>query len=267
MQTITCPHCSRQISDDESLRGKVVDCPQCHGQFTMPASVDKEPSWFMAMDKKKLGPFNQAQLKAMIPYGQIQPSTMVLREGEQRWTTAGSVGEIFPAAVPQKIPEVIPAPASSLPGLSSPPISERVSPVDQHRQSNAGFVIGGAVTLVLVGLLLALWGAGVLHLQGPADEGSEARVKLKIVMDSWVFREKTEDVERSHPEIKASVVGMGLYKILKYEIVSERKKEVLGYEFAVTIIYQSEAGTEIKKNAKFSVYKGGNTWHVNSFGG
>lgn len=98
-----------------------------------------------------------------------------------------------------------------------------------------------------------------------SDDAIEAKAKLKIVLDGWTLGEEPADVERSHPELKISVVGMGLYKILKYEIVTEGKKGPFGYEFAVIIIYQSEAGTEIKKNERFDVQKDGGKWYVNAF--
>ena len=37
MQIVQCPHCATQVTNDASLKGQVVSCPRCHGQFQMPA--------------------------------------------------------------------------------------------------------------------------------------------------------------------------------------------------------------------------------------
>ena len=51
---------------------------------------------------------------------------------------------------------------------------------------------------------------------------------------------------------------------MKYEILTDAKRGTSLYEFAVILVYQSRAGTEIKNNEKFSVWKEGSKWVVNS---
>ena len=44
-----------------------------------------ETNWYIARDRKKLGPFSLAQMQKMVGDGQLLPIDMVLQEGTQRW--------------------------------------------------------------------------------------------------------------------------------------------------------------------------------------
>jgi len=46
----------------------------------------QESKWFVAQEQNKLGPFTWAQLKDMVSSGQVQTSTMLLREGDHQWS-------------------------------------------------------------------------------------------------------------------------------------------------------------------------------------
>jgi hypothetical protein len=51
--------------------------------------------------------------------------------------------------------------------------------------------------------------------------------------------------------------------VLRYEIAAARKAELGGYEFAVTLAFRSEAGTEIRKSKQYYVKQlSSRRWHV-----
>jgi hypothetical protein len=70
-----------------------------------PVPAVQEPKWFVAQENKRLGPFTLVQLKEMATSGQIQASTMVLREGAQQWTQAALVEGLIPPAAFQQNPQ------------------------------------------------------------------------------------------------------------------------------------------------------------------
>src|SRR5437899_6149789 len=96
---VTCPSCKGGLQVGEAARGHNVVCPTCKTAFQV-AAAPAPPGWFVARNKQKLGPYPASQLKQMAASGQLRPDDMVLREGEGKWTTAGSVKGLFPASTP-----------------------------------------------------------------------------------------------------------------------------------------------------------------------
>jgi len=43
MLNVACPHCTFVMTDDGSLAGQLVSCPNCTGQLVMPSAVMGEP--------------------------------------------------------------------------------------------------------------------------------------------------------------------------------------------------------------------------------
>ena len=90
-------------------------------------------NWYIARDKKKLGPYPTQQMKAMAGTGQLLPSDMVLQDGSTQWKPASQVQEFFPASgsasppppplFPGPEPAVpsLPLPAAAVPVVSPPP--------------------------------------------------------------------------------------------------------------------------------------------------
>ena len=80
-------------------------------------------SWFIARDKKKLGPFTTVQMKQMAQAGQLLPIDMVIKDGTTKWMPASQVQEFFPVAPPSS-PITAPAAASA---PSSPPTADAIA--------------------------------------------------------------------------------------------------------------------------------------------
>lgn len=52
-------------------------------------------NWYYAEGKQKLGPINANELRELAAAGRVQPTTMVLKEGAQRWVQADSIQGLF----------------------------------------------------------------------------------------------------------------------------------------------------------------------------
>jgi hypothetical protein len=51
--------------------------------------------WYVARDKKKVGPYSMEQLRAFVGQGQLALSDMILKDGEAKWVAASTVGGLF----------------------------------------------------------------------------------------------------------------------------------------------------------------------------
>jgi predicted Zn finger-like uncharacterized protein len=122
-QRIACPSCQAVLQVGDHLRGKQVRCPKCQGTILVPdgmsapavaAAPANSNQWYLARDKKKLGPFSPAQVRQMAAAGQIGPDDMLLRDGAPKWISASSIKGLFSsnavAAAPAPTPATRPAP-------------------------------------------------------------------------------------------------------------------------------------------------------------
>ncbi len=89
---------------------------------------------------------------------------------------------------------------------------------------------------------------------------SEAKEKLKTVLDSWVFGDSREKLKADHPGINFIDLAYTFDRpvLQKYDIASGRKDPKhpdagTAFEFPVVLTLQSRAGIEIKKQHIFSV--------------
>jgi len=55
-------------------------------------------NWYVARDRRKLGPFSAEQIRHLALLGLVKPADHVLQEGAGKWVPAGSVGGLVPAA-------------------------------------------------------------------------------------------------------------------------------------------------------------------------
>src|SRR5207244_2303976 len=58
--------------------------------------------WFYARDRSKVGPLSLAELREMLSRGELQPTDMVLAEGQQRWSAVREVPGLVSAPVGQE---------------------------------------------------------------------------------------------------------------------------------------------------------------------
>jgi GYF domain 2 len=216
------------------------------------ATVNLTRRFYLARNNQKHGPYPFEQFKQLAATGLVLPTDMVLEEGQSKWQQASSVEGLWPE--PEKHEE--------------PPRTEL------HLPSGRPPLISRSCLVVF--LVLILFCAGFRGLVYYSDrsaiaekeaEEAEAKVKLIAVLDSWLLRESRETFKRRHPDIEENVVGKDVYVLLKYEILTAGNKDIIfGYRFAVMLIYQSQAGTEIKKNSTFDVNKSPTGWRVGSMG-
>lgn len=59
-------------------------------------------NWYLARNKKKVGPFSLAKLKELADAGQLTPHDHLLREGTTKWLDAGDVPGLFDDGAPVK---------------------------------------------------------------------------------------------------------------------------------------------------------------------
>jgi hypothetical protein len=130
---VKCP-CGTLLSVTTEMAGSEFVCSRCARKLAFappqakpapkPAAVaeDKPTRWFLARDKQRMGPYSSAQLKQFADAGNIVPADMILKEGRQKWVTAGSVKGLFKAAPPPAAAPDLPA-AELLPIQNAPATS------------------------------------------------------------------------------------------------------------------------------------------------
>jgi hypothetical protein len=69
-------------------------------------------------------------------------------------------------------------------------------------------------------------------------------------LDSWVLQQDGKDFEKANPNVGLGVeLGVRSDLLLRYEITAHSySKEEKRHNFAVVLVFQSQAGTEIKKS-------------------
>jgi uncharacterized protein YkwD len=88
-----CPHCRQSFIAPPSVSATHVHCPHCRQTVEVPATPASR--WFLARNKKKLGPYTWRQLLTLAKRGDIGPSDMLLQEGTKQWLHAGTVAKLF----------------------------------------------------------------------------------------------------------------------------------------------------------------------------
>ncbi len=93
---------------------------------------------------------------------------------------------------------------------------------------------------------------------------AEALSKLKTSLDSWTFADSPDKFTQDHPDIWFVVVSDTLRqkKLLRYEIGASRPLDskfttgepMHGFEYAVTLVFQTKGGQEAKSRFRFNVH-------------
>lgn len=84
--------------------------------------------WYYAQDNRQQGPVPLQAIQEMVRGGQIQPNTLVWRQGMPNWVTASQVPELFAPAVSQH-----PAPQAHYPyAPQNPPGGPYAPPTGAH---------------------------------------------------------------------------------------------------------------------------------------
>src|SRR5262245_7386479 len=83
---------AEQAGDSFVCARKLAFTPPSQRPAAAAVAADSGPAWwFLARNKQRLGPYSSAQLKEFADAGQIQPDDMILRQGRQKWVSAGSI--------------------------------------------------------------------------------------------------------------------------------------------------------------------------------
>ncbi len=91
MPGYACPNCRKSFTVPSEAQ---VRCPHCQ----QPVEATSASRWFLAREKKKLGPYTWRQLLALAKRGDVGPGDMLLREGSKQWQRADSVPKLFAVA-------------------------------------------------------------------------------------------------------------------------------------------------------------------------
>lgn len=103
--------------------------------------------------------------------------------------------------------------------------------------------------------------------KGPITE-ADSRAQLKTALDSWVFGDSLARFESAHPDIHfGDLDRVQDLVLMRYEFGPSRPFGIGCFEFSVTMIFQSEAGTEIRKSARYTVMPPGDDGKWTILGG
>jgi hypothetical protein len=126
--------------------------------------------WYVALDGKSYGPFDDARIRSLAKEGRIQPETLVSRAGMQNWVAARHVKGLFPAGqVAVRLPEAARPqnvePETEVSAVVSAPDIESSSAVPLIRTAGGG--VRKRITADIdytINIALGLGGAGALLL-------------------------------------------------------------------------------------------------------
>jgi hypothetical protein len=103
----TCSRCHVSFIPETGHRPTTA-CPAC-GQALDGAAG---PGWYAARGSKQVGPAPLEKLRALVEAGRLLPTDLVLAPGQQQWSRAAEVAELFP---PQPPAAIQPTPGALLP--------------------------------------------------------------------------------------------------------------------------------------------------------
>jgi WD40 repeat protein len=98
-------------------------------------------NWYVAEGRHKLGPFSPSQLRQLVATGRVQPTTMVLREGTQRWVQSGSIKGLF-LPIPDHRPAVPLPPREAPPPLTPVPAQSDILGAAKGMMKSVAKLIG-----------------------------------------------------------------------------------------------------------------------------
>ncbi|HZZ82626.1 MAG TPA: CAP domain-containing protein [Gemmataceae bacterium] len=109
MPGYACPHCRKSFTAPAGPTAAQVLCPHCRQPVEVPATAATR--WFLARNKKKVGPYTFQQLQTLARRGEVGPDDLLLQEGNRKWQRAATVRQLF---VEKKQLAENPAPRRSL---------------------------------------------------------------------------------------------------------------------------------------------------------
>ena len=104
--SIVCPQCSHVYQISPTRVGRRMRCGHCGKTFAAEseqylAETPPEGRWYLKRGDAAIGPHSASVLREMIARGQVPPTDLVRKEGEQEWKPALSAeGLLLPSAPP-----------------------------------------------------------------------------------------------------------------------------------------------------------------------
>jgi hypothetical protein len=115
MIRFSCPKCKLVLQAAEQKVGSITSCPKCSKRMKVPDGPSKAPiedsrmsmegpkEWYYVRDKRKQGPVSLQELRQLAGDGKLSAADMVLKDGTQKWLTAGALPEVFPAGAKEPV--------------------------------------------------------------------------------------------------------------------------------------------------------------------
>lgn len=231
MPKFNCPHCRKTCTVPVDRSVTQVRCAYCGKAVSLVRPAAPAPNWFLARDKKKLGPYNWKQLLKLAEAGELSPFDMLLAEGATKWVRAGTLrlfaspttaGVAPPTGVMPKPPQ--PRPIVSLPTAPAAKPAARTG----SRGLIAGFV--GAVAVIGLGAI-----AGFYYLASrPTIEPRPANHDKPLA-------------KIDHPDTKSDTPKTGDPKPEQYKTAEKKDPRPSGTELAERVVdrlnrYRKAAG-------------------------
>jgi hypothetical protein len=108
-------------------------------------------SIYVTRNNEQRGPFEEAQVVEMLRNGQLLPSDLGIRQGDQKWRT---LGEMFPSSTGQ-------------------PVTPAAETAEKPRKSRKGLLIGCAGAFLLLAIIAAVAGLFVYRNLFPSDSKTD----------------------------------------------------------------------------------------------
>jgi hypothetical protein len=154
------------------------------------------PEWLYSRNGKTFGPLTSAQLRQLVVEGRIGPKDLISRTGSDRWSAAGAVKGLFPAATLKSdtVEQVAIHPAESdLP-------AESIREDSKWRTFASRFLVANIVLCGLVGLIKPP-PAHIAAYNEAMDNVRETTSRLRENMDRSLKRIH-EDIEENKRQLQ-----------------------------------------------------------------
>lgn len=180
--------------------------------------------WHVAIDDTAHGPFSDDQLKAEIASGNVTLETLVWCDGQEGWTKAGELSDLFPALPPPLPPaplhlslDTAPPPMSApreAQGLFRRPSTLEEALSDASRATVSGYIFAGMYAL---GGLFTYLTSQNIHTQSPLSQSEMSDLVLGMVILTTAIAGLTYWFSKKH--YLSIVVLLGLW--FAFEAVSK----------------------------------------------
>jgi hypothetical protein len=249
---VHCPCGSTLSVTAEMARAEFV-CPRCARKLAFsapksqpaprPAAVtdDKPTRWFLARNKQRMGPYSSAQLKQFADAGNIVPADMILKEGRQKWVSAGSVKGLFTAAprpvaspdLPVAEPKPIQENGAARSGAFAFSTNQSVAYAPRRRDKKRLLIIGAGSAAAVIASAVVLM---VVMIRGNGESTTVAKAGENSNGDKESARKKQLDLTYVAADFDAAVI-VHPARLLERPFVAKilEDKQIAGFFKAVDV--------------------------------